>query len=141
MLALLLTGATWLGGSFGLPGALGVIVFYLGYLTFLAREDLPAPESGLMTLPDSGESRPLRPSGKPRRMPVRDVLSRSAHWQRAAAFGFLSTAFSALWFWGFLAMAKDPPVQALLDAVWTHLAGTGANAAVAVALFKRRSRE
>ncbi|TPW21104.1 MAG: hypothetical protein FD126_1016 [Elusimicrobia bacterium] len=142
MLALLLSGATWFGGLFGRPGALGVVVFYIGYLILLAREDPPPPpESGLLTLPEPGEDRRMRPLAEPKRMPIRAVLARSAHWQRAAAFGLLASAFSAIWFWGFFTFAQDPPVQALRDAIWTHLMAAAANGAVAFTLSKRRPRE
>lgn len=103
-------------------------------LVLLAREDPPPPlEAATLALPEAGTDKPLRPVGaSPRRMPVREVLSRSAHWQRAAAFAFLCSAYGAFWSFGFHLFAEDPPVRALWDGVVTHVLAIPACAAAAL---------
>lgn len=108
---------------FGRPGALVVVLLTHAILVLLAREDPPPPpESAVLALPEEGDAKPMRPGRiAPRRMPVAEVLSRSAHWQRAAAFAMLCSAYTAFWSLGFTVLAQDPPVGRLWDAVVTHV--------------------
>lgn len=96
-----------------------------------------------MALPEHGDDAPLRPLGAgPRRMPVKEVLSRSAHWQRAAAFAMLCSAYGALWSLGFFLFAAEPPVGRLWDALAAHLTAIPVCGAAALwrARAERRSR-
>lgn len=132
-----MAGATGLAAPFGTPGALAVVLATHAILTLLAREDPPPPESALLALPEPDTPAPLRPHGAPpRRMPVAQVLTRSAHWQRAAAFAFLCAAYTALWSLGFYLFAEAPPAQALWDAVVAHVLAIPACGAAALWLAR-----
>ena len=138
VLVFLLAGATGLGAVFGWAGALVVEVITHAVLVLLAREDPPPPpEAATLALPEAGDDKPLRPALiAPRRMPLGEVLSRSAHWQRAAAFAMLCSAYTAFWSLGFYMFVEDPPGQALWDSVVTHVLSIPACGAVALWLLR-----